>query len=49
MLPWIFGAADGADYRLLGSFSAQRRFPSSNHPQRKDDAKKKAKVDEKKL
>jgi hypothetical protein len=49
VLPGIFGAANGADYRLLGSSSAERRFPSSNHPQRKDDAKKKAKVDEKKL
>jgi hypothetical protein len=49
MLPGIFGAADGTAHRLLESLSAERRFPSSNHPQRKDDAKKKTKVGEKKL
>jgi hypothetical protein len=49
MFPGIFGAADGTDHRLLGPLSVERRFPSSNHPQRKDDAKKKTKVDEKKL
>jgi hypothetical protein len=49
MFPIVWIATNWADHLLFAPTLITRRFPSTNHPQKENEAKKKTQVKKKKL